>query len=67
MHPTFGAMHMQNVAPKLSATPGRINRPGPELGEHNAEVFAGLLGLSSARIAELAAAGIIGKTESAAA
>lgn len=66
MHPTFGALHMQNVAPKLSATPGRINRPGPELGEHNAEVFAGLLGLSPARIAELVAAGIIGKTEGAA-
>jgi len=67
MHPTFGALNMQNVAPKLSATPGRINHPGPELGEHNAEIFAGLLGLSPARIAELAAAGIIGKTQGTAA
>ncbi|KPQ05544.1 MAG: formyl-CoA transferase [Rhodobacteraceae bacterium HLUCCA12] len=61
MHPTFGAMHMQNVAPKLSATPGRINRPGPELGEHNDEVFSGLLGLSSDRLSNLQEAGIIGK------
>lgn len=61
MHPTFGAMHMQNVAPKLSATPGRIVHPGPELGEHNSEIFAGLLGMSESRLTALEAAGVIGK------
>ena len=34
--------------------------PGaPTLGQHNAEVFAGLLGLSDARLAELAADGVV--------
>ena len=34
-HPQFGQLRMQNVVPKLSATPGRIRRPSPGLGEHN--------------------------------
>lgn len=61
IHPTFGAIHMQNVAPKLSATPGRINHLGPELGEHNREVFAELLGLPASRLSALEAAGVIGR------
>lgn len=60
MHPTFGNLSMQNVAPKLSATPGRVVSPGPELGEHNDEVFRKLLSLDDARIADLAARGIVG-------
>lgn len=59
-HPTFGDLAMQNVAPKLSGTPGSIRHPGPELGEHNAEVYEGLLKLDPARLADLAARGIIG-------
>jgi len=44
-HPEFGTMKMQNVAPKLSDTPGRINHVGPKLGEHNNYVFNDLLNL----------------------
>jgi formyl-CoA transferase len=33
---------MQNVAPRLSATPGGVRWTGPELGEHNREVLTGL-------------------------
>jgi formyl-CoA transferase len=44
-HPDFGEIAMHNVAPRLSETPGRIQWPGPSLGEHNDEVFKGLLGL----------------------
>jgi len=60
MHPTFGDLSMQNVAPKLSATPGKVVSPGPELGEHNDEVFRKLLALDDARIADLASRGIVG-------
>ncbi len=60
-HPVFGDLAMQNVAPRLSDTPGRVVSPGPELGEHNADVFKGLLKLDDARIGELADRGIIGR------
>jgi formyl-CoA transferase len=58
-HKVFGPLAMQNVAPKLSETPGEIVRPGPELGEHNEEVYGGLLGLSTKAIAELKAEKVI--------
>jgi len=59
MHPQFGELKMQNVAPKLSKTPGSIRRPGPELGEHNAEIYGDLLGKSTDEIAELGNKGIV--------
>lgn len=60
-HPVFGDLAMQNVAPRLSQTPGRVVSAGPELGEHNAEVLKGLLKLDDARIADLAERGVIGR------
>ncbi len=59
MHPTFGELKMQNVAPKLSKTPGNIRRPGPELGQHNKEIYGGVLDMSAKQISELAEKGII--------
>jgi formyl-CoA transferase len=50
---------MQNVAPKLSRTPGSVRWPGPELGEHNDEIFRGVLGMSEERIHALSEAGVI--------
>jgi formyl-CoA transferase len=58
-HPKFGELLMQNVAPKLSATPGSIRRPGPELGQHNEEIYRNVLNYDDDRIAALSAAGII--------
>ena len=58
-HPKFGELRMQNIAPKLSATPGSVRSPAPSLGEHNADIYKGLLGYSDQRIADLQAAGII--------
>ncbi len=58
-HPEFGELLMQNVAPKLSATPGGVRAPGPALGQHNDEIFRGLLDFDDARMAELQSAGII--------
>jgi formyl-CoA transferase len=50
-HPAFGTLRMQNVAPRLSASPSSIRTPAPELGQHNDEVFGKLLGLDAATIA----------------
>lgn len=58
-HPEFGALKMQNVAPRLSATPGAVRHVGPELGQHNGEILGELLGIPAARQSELRAAGII--------
>lgn len=63
MHPTLGELRMQNVAPRLSNTPGRIRGAGPELGEHNDAVLRGMLGLDAGRLAELEAARVIGRTQ----
>ncbi len=57
--PKFGDLAMQNVVPKLSATPGSIRWTGPELGQHNDEVYGELLGLSADARARLASAGVL--------
>jgi formyl-CoA transferase len=57
--PVFGRLPAYAPLPRLSATPGRINRPGPRLGEHNDEVFRGLLGFDEVRMKALADAGAI--------
>ena len=58
-HPRFANLWMQNVFPRLTETPGAIGWPGPELGEHNREVYNGLLGFGEAKLAELVEAGTI--------
>jgi formyl-CoA transferase len=58
-HPRFGTLRMQNVAPRLSLTPGSVRTPAPELGQHNDEVYRALLGLDAAAIATHRANGII--------
>jgi len=58
-HPDFGELKMQNVAPKLSETPGSIRSPSPALGQHNDEVYRELLGLTEERYAELKSAKVI--------
>lgn len=58
-HPKFGELMMQNVAPKLSATPGSVRTPGPELGQHNDEIYTGLLRFDAERVASLKSSGII--------
>jgi formyl-CoA transferase len=58
-HPDFGPITMQNVAPKLSDTPGAVRHVGPGLGEHNDYVFGELLGLSAEDCKGLKEKGII--------
>jgi len=55
----MGHLPMHNVIPRLSATPGRLRRPAPALGEHSAEIL-GALGLDRAELEGLARDGVIG-------
>jgi crotonobetainyl-CoA:carnitine CoA-transferase CaiB-like acyl-CoA transferase len=58
-HATLGEVMVPGVAVKLSDTPGSVRRLGPELGEHNGEVYEGLLGLDPSEVARLRGAGVI--------
>jgi formyl-CoA transferase len=59
-HPRWGEISMQNVFPKLSETPGTVRSLAPQsVGEHNADVLGGRLGLSAEEMARLAREGII--------
>jgi len=58
-HPQLGEIAMQNVAPRLSETPGRIRGPGPALGQHTQEVLGTLLGLDAAEISRLVEARVV--------
>ena len=53
-HPQFGKLRMQNVAPRLSETPGGIRSPSPALGQHNEDVYLRLLGMPRDRYQRLA-------------
>ncbi len=58
-HPKLGPLRMQNVIPRLDATPGRIRWCGPDLGSSNAEILRDELGYSDAELADLARRGVI--------
>jgi formyl-CoA transferase len=58
-HPKFGELLMQNVAPKLSSTPGSVRTPGPTLGQHNEEIYRDLLEFDVEKMAALNSRGII--------
>ncbi|HSC66912.1 MAG TPA: CaiB/BaiF CoA-transferase family protein [Cellvibrio sp.] len=47
------------IVPKLSATPGRTEWPGGDIGSHTQEVLQSLLNLSAAQISELQTTGVI--------
>ena len=58
-HPALGMEPIFNLMWKLDQTPASIRRHAPLLGEHNREVFGGLLGLDDAEIARLEEAKVI--------
>jgi len=57
--PRVGEIAMPDVCPRLSDTPGSIERLGPRLGQHNADVYHGLLGLSEHEMGVLQDKGVI--------
>jgi len=58
-HPDLGRVRNLGAPFKLPASPGGPVRPAPRLGQHNAEVYSGLLGLREAERASLQAKGAI--------
>jgi succinyl-CoA:(S)-malate CoA-transferase subunit B len=54
-----GELPIPNLVPRLSDTPGQVNWLGPRLGEHNEEVFQGLLGMTGDEVRRLATQGVI--------
>jgi crotonobetainyl-CoA:carnitine CoA-transferase CaiB-like acyl-CoA transferase len=59
-HPRWKNLKMQNVFPKMSGTPGAIRSIAPQtVGQDNAAVLGGLLGLGGAELAAMAKDGVI--------
>jgi crotonobetainyl-CoA:carnitine CoA-transferase CaiB-like acyl-CoA transferase len=50
---------VQAPVPRFSSAPGTVGHLGPRLGEHNAEVYGELLGLTQHDIDELHARGVV--------
>jgi crotonobetainyl-CoA:carnitine CoA-transferase CaiB-like acyl-CoA transferase len=55
----LGEIVVANVVPRLSGTPGSVDRVGPKLGEHTEEILSSLLEFDGGRIAELRQRGVI--------
>jgi formyl-CoA transferase/CoA:oxalate CoA-transferase len=58
-HETVGEVTVTGVPVKLSDTPGGVRHLGPTLGQHNDEIYRGLLGLSPEEMDRLRAAAVI--------
>lgn len=58
-HPGLGRELLHTIPWHLSDTPPRIQGPAPRVGEHNAYVLGGLLGLSTEEQERLAAEGVL--------
>lgn len=58
-HPEIGEVRVDGVPVHMSDTDWSIARPGPCLGQHNREVFGGMLGLSDAEIDSLTEEGVL--------
>jgi crotonobetainyl-CoA:carnitine CoA-transferase CaiB-like acyl-CoA transferase len=52
-HPTAGPISVNGVPIKLSATPGAVKDPPPQLGQHTDTILADILGYTADQIAEL--------------
>ena len=58
-HGKIGKVPVTGIPFKLSESPGKVEHLGPELGQHNTEIYGSLLGLSEAELQQLSADGVI--------
>ena len=58
-HDTTGTVQIPGIPIKLSETPGQIDAPAPNLGEHTSAVLTGLLGLEAGEVNQLKQDGIV--------
>jgi crotonobetainyl-CoA:carnitine CoA-transferase CaiB-like acyl-CoA transferase len=58
-HPVYGRLKLTGTPLKLSETPGRVRTLAPMPGEHNEEIFCGLLGHSKDDLARWQAEGVV--------
>jgi crotonobetainyl-CoA:carnitine CoA-transferase CaiB-like acyl-CoA transferase len=58
-HPVAGKFKYPGAPYKLSATPWRVERTAPLLGEHNVEIYGQMLGYSRQDLVKMRQAGII--------
>lgn len=59
-HPVVGSLPIAGMPFRMSGRDRWIDAPAPTMGQHNAEVLGGMLGLDQAELARLAEAGVIG-------
>lgn len=57
--PREGEVVIPNVVPRLSETPGQFSWLGPDLGQHNLEIYRDRLGMTDAEMQDLRVAGVI--------
>jgi CoA:oxalate CoA-transferase len=58
-HPDLGPVVLPSTPLRLGDAPAPRLKPSPRLGQHNAQVYGGMLGLSADRLATLQAAKVI--------
>ena len=58
-HPGIGKMPVSGIVVKLSKTPGSIETPVPKVGQHNMEIYCGLLGYTEEELSRLREQGIV--------
>ena len=58
-HPALGGVEQPGAPVRMTESPWRLRSPAPALGEHNAEVYCGLVGLSPAELVTLREQGAI--------
>jgi crotonobetainyl-CoA:carnitine CoA-transferase CaiB-like acyl-CoA transferase len=58
-HPLCGKLEVYGVAPKFSLTPARVRSAAPLFGQHNEDIYMGVLDLSAEELATLEEEGVI--------
>ena len=57
--PHIGPVRMAGVVPRINGVQEKPIEPAPDLGQHNEEVYGGMLGLTAGQMADLAERGVL--------